>query len=122
MATDRRNDPELDFMVGLPGPLHNRNINGLEETETIGIPDVYPCLSQSIVSAEPPKMRSPAAANGRANRKANFNTSDNSETAQHLQARRLGTADQRRIAAIMERLGWARLPVDSQGRRWWSKR
>lgn len=40
----------------------------------------------------------------------------------YIEAAKIGTADQRRIAAIMERLGWGRLPVDSQGRRWWSKR
>jgi predicted P-loop ATPase len=31
-----------------------------------------------------------------------------------------GTADQRRIAAILELLGWHRLPKDSQGKRFWS--
>jgi predicted P-loop ATPase len=34
---------------------------------------------------------------------------------------RIGTAEQRRIAAALERLGWHRLPVDWQGKRWWSK-
>jgi predicted P-loop ATPase len=38
-----------------------------------------------------------------------------------IEAARIGTADQRRITAIMERLGWHRLPVDWQGKRWWSK-
>ncbi|MDF0495381.1 virulence-associated E family protein [Bradyrhizobium yuanmingense] len=38
-----------------------------------------------------------------------------------IEAARIGTADQRRITAIMERLGWSRLPVDWQGKRWWSK-
>jgi predicted P-loop ATPase len=34
---------------------------------------------------------------------------------------RIGTADQRRIAAALEQLGWKRLPVDWQGKRWWIK-
>jgi predicted P-loop ATPase len=37
---------------------------------------------------------------------------------------RIGTADQRRIAAAMERLGWRRLDggkPDWQGKRWWVK-
>jgi predicted P-loop ATPase len=38
-----------------------------------------------------------------------------------IEAAKIGTADQRRITAIMERLGWHRLPVDWQGKRWWSK-
>jgi predicted P-loop ATPase len=38
-----------------------------------------------------------------------------------IEAARVGTADQRRITAIMERLGWYRLPVDWQGKRYWSK-
>jgi len=32
---------------------------------------------------------------------------------------RLGTAEQRRIAAILSELGWRRLPKDSQGKRYW---
>jgi predicted P-loop ATPase len=34
---------------------------------------------------------------------------------------RIGTADQRRIAAILELRGWHRLPKDSQGKRYWSR-
>ncbi|MET4201317.1 virulence-associated E family protein [Bradyrhizobium sp. LA6.12] len=36
-------------------------------------------------------------------------------------ASKIGTADQRRIAAILELLGWHRLPKDSQGKRLWSR-
>jgi hypothetical protein len=36
-------------------------------------------------------------------------------------AGRVGTADQRRIAAALERLGWKRLPKDYEGNRWWTK-
>jgi predicted P-loop ATPase len=32
---------------------------------------------------------------------------------------RIGTADQRRVSAILQRLGWTRQPVDSNGNRWW---
>ena len=35
---------------------------------------------------------------------------------------KIGTADQRRIAAILELLGWHRLPKDWQGKRFWSPR
>jgi predicted P-loop ATPase len=34
---------------------------------------------------------------------------------------KIGTADQRRIAAILELLGWHRLPKDWQGKRYWSR-
>jgi predicted P-loop ATPase len=37
-----------------------------------------------------------------------------------IEAAKIGTADQRRISAIMERLNWKRQPVDWQGKRWWS--
>jgi hypothetical protein len=39
----------------------------------------------------------------------------------HIETPRIGTADQRRIAAALEQLGWKRLPVDWQGKRWWVK-
>lgn len=35
---------------------------------------------------------------------------------------RIGTADQRRIAAALEQLGWQRQKPDSQGKRWWKMR
>jgi predicted P-loop ATPase len=34
---------------------------------------------------------------------------------------KIGTADQRRISAALERLGWRRERKDWQGKRWWSK-
>jgi predicted P-loop ATPase len=36
-----------------------------------------------------------------------------------IETPRLGTAEQRRIAAALERLGWKRSPRGSQGERWW---
>ncbi len=39
-----------------------------------------------------------------------------------IETPRIGTADQRRIAAVLEMLGWHRLPVDWQGKRWWAPR
>jgi predicted P-loop ATPase len=38
-----------------------------------------------------------------------------------IEAARIGTADQRRITAIMERMGWKRQPVDWKGKRWWTR-
>lgn len=38
-----------------------------------------------------------------------------------IETPRIGTADQRRITAVLDLLGWRRLPVDWQGKRWWSK-
>ena len=38
-----------------------------------------------------------------------------------IETPRIGTADQRRIAAILGILGWHRLPKDWQGNRWWSR-
>jgi predicted P-loop ATPase len=38
-----------------------------------------------------------------------------------IETPRIGTADQRRIAAILTNLGYTREPKDSEGRRWWSK-
>ena len=36
-----------------------------------------------------------------------------------IETPRIGTADQRRIAAVLDMLGWHRLPMDWQGKRWW---
>jgi predicted P-loop ATPase len=38
-----------------------------------------------------------------------------------IETPRIGTGDQRRVAAALEQLGWRRLPVDSQGKRYWAK-
>ena len=38
-----------------------------------------------------------------------------------IETQRIGTAEQRRIAAVLEQLGWKRLPKDWKGKRWWSK-
>ena len=37
----------------------------------------------------------------------------------HLETPRIGTADQRRIASALDRLGWKRLPKDWKGNRFW---
>jgi 3-hydroxyisobutyrate dehydrogenase-like beta-hydroxyacid dehydrogenase len=42
------------------------------------------------------------------------------EGALFIDKAKTGTADQRRIAAILELLGWHRLPKDWQGKRYWS--
>ena len=38
-----------------------------------------------------------------------------------IETPRIGTADQRRIAAALELLGWHRLPKNWKGERWWEK-
>jgi hypothetical protein len=38
-----------------------------------------------------------------------------------IETPRIGTAEQRRIAAALEQLGWKRLPKDGEGKRWWTK-
>jgi predicted P-loop ATPase len=38
-----------------------------------------------------------------------------------IEAPRIGTADQRRIAAVLEQLGWRRLKKDCEGNRYWAK-
>jgi predicted P-loop ATPase len=37
-----------------------------------------------------------------------------------FETQQIGTADQRRIAAVLEQLGWHRLSKDRRGNRWWS--
>jgi predicted P-loop ATPase len=39
----------------------------------------------------------------------------------HIETPRIGTAEQRRIAAALERLNWKRQPKDWEGKRWWTK-
>src|SRR5262249_27412549 len=39
----------------------------------------------------------------------------------HIETPKIGTAEQRRIAAVLEQLGWKRRPKDWQGKRWWTK-
>lgn len=38
-----------------------------------------------------------------------------------LETHRIGTVDQRRVAAVLEQLGWRRQPKDREGKRWWTK-
>ena len=38
-----------------------------------------------------------------------------------IETPRIGTAEQRRIAAVLEQLGWRRLKKDWEGNRWWVK-
>ena len=38
-----------------------------------------------------------------------------------METAKIGTADQRRIAAVLINLGWNRQPKDWEGKRWWSK-
>jgi hypothetical protein len=47
---------------------------------------------------------------------------DVADKALNFETARIGTADQRRIAAVLTNLGWAREPKkDWQGKRWWKK-
>jgi predicted P-loop ATPase len=39
----------------------------------------------------------------------------------HIETARIGTADQRRIAAALEQLGWKREKQSWDGKRWWTK-
>jgi hypothetical protein len=88
MGNEATLDKPKISLVGPAGLRRNYNINDLEGPETLGIPDVSLCLSQSIVSAEPPdkpEMRSPAAANGRAKSQANFNTKNSTGADEYSQ-------------------------------------
>ncbi len=40
----------------------------------------------------------------------------------HIETARIGTSEQRRIAAVLDQLGWKREPKDSKGNRWWTRR
>jgi predicted P-loop ATPase len=39
----------------------------------------------------------------------------------HIETPRIGTAEQRRVAAALERLGWIRQGKDWKGNRWWTR-
>jgi predicted P-loop ATPase len=39
----------------------------------------------------------------------------------HIETPRIGTAEQRRIAAALEQLGWKRQPQSWDGKRWWTR-
>jgi predicted P-loop ATPase len=43
------------------------------------------------------------------------------KSALEIETPRIGTADQRRIAAALDLLGWKRQPQASDGKRWWTK-
>jgi predicted P-loop ATPase len=51
--------------------------------------------------------------------KAKVTISEVGREALHMEMPRIGTADQRRIAAALEQLGWKRLPKDWKGNRHW---
>ncbi len=53
--------------------------------------------------------------------KTKVTVSEIAKLALYIETPRIGTADQRRIAAVLEMLGWHRQPVDWQGKRYWSK-
>ncbi len=38
-----------------------------------------------------------------------------------METAKIGTADQRRIAAVLTNIGWCREKKDRTGKRWWSK-
>jgi len=38
-----------------------------------------------------------------------------------IETSRIGTADQRRIAAVLETIGWKRAKRDFTGKRWWER-
>jgi predicted P-loop ATPase len=44
------------------------------------------------------------------------------QNALYLETPRVGTHEQRRIAAVLQQLGWERLAKDWQGKRWWGPR
>jgi predicted P-loop ATPase len=54
--------------------------------------------------------------------KGKVTVGDIAREALQFDAQRIGTADQRRIAAVLEQLGWRRLPKDWQGKRWWEQK
>ena len=39
----------------------------------------------------------------------------------HIETPRIGTAEQRQVAAALEQLGWKRQPQSWDGKRWWAK-
>jgi predicted P-loop ATPase len=53
--------------------------------------------------------------------KAKVLVSQIAKEALFIETARLGTHDQNRIRAVLQLLGWHRLPKDGKGNRWWSK-
>jgi predicted P-loop ATPase len=53
--------------------------------------------------------------------KAKVTVGEVAKHALYIETLRIGTHEQRRIAAVLTNLGWQRQRKDSEGKRWWSK-
>ena len=54
-------------------------------------------------------------------RRFKLTISDVARLALFIETPRIGTAEQRRIAAVLETLGWRRAKRDFTGKRWWER-